>query len=103
MSRTKIIPEGQKIIVLPSTESGIYETEAGISVLQNDLIKGVVVEISPELEDRFKGGDTVIFPKGAGIGQMYKNKPHLWLNVANGDVWGKLVNEKLSSKVAKGE
>lgn len=88
----KIKPNGSKLIVhpLPSKET---TTEGGMVVMDLELEEGEVVEVSNEYSDRYKEGDIVLYPKGAGISlPNYKKKNCLWLNGQapdqGGDVWG---------------
>lgn len=84
---TKITPEGEKLIVypLPNEET---TTENHIVVMDFQLDRGEVMEVSPQLSDRYNQGDVVLFPKGSGHNIHYQKKQCVWLNTAVGDVWG---------------
>jgi co-chaperonin GroES (HSP10) len=81
----KIQPQGQRLIVLP-IEKDNHKTQGGIELVDTELAYAKVVETSTELQDVYKEGDTVVFPKGVGIGISYRNKLHLW--VKNDEIWG---------------
>jgi len=88
----KIKPVGSKIIV-KSIESKETETLAGIVVMDFELERGIVVEVSKEYSDRYTEGDIVIYPKGSGITlPNYKKTNHIWLDGRpsneGGDIWG---------------
>ena len=76
----KITPLGANILVLPKEDESNYKTESGIEIVNNTLEQGTVVEVSEEFKHIYKVGETVIFSKGSGVGQMYNTKSHIWLN-----------------------
>lgn len=89
MAEIKLIPQGTKLLVLPlSTEN--KKSEGGLEIVNTELSEGEVVEISKELSEIYKKGDVVLYQKGTGVSQMYKHKPHLWIDgkgAPHGDVW----------------
>jgi co-chaperonin GroES (HSP10) len=91
----KLKPVGQKILVKPIEEQQTT-TDSGIFVVNQTLAYGEVVEVSEEYGDIYSVGDTVIFPKGAGISEQYKGNICLWLNAKgapDGDIWAKVLND----------
>lgn len=90
----RIIPENQKLIVLPIESE--EESSNGIiipaSVSTADLSKAEVIEVSNDLSDKFKKGDIVMYPSQSGLGQIYQGKLHLWLREEQGEIWGKVIN-----------
>jgi len=85
----KIEPMGKNIIVLPIAEDN-YKTASGFEVVQGELVKGKIVELSKEFEGVYKVNDTILFPKGAGTSQLYNGELHKFLNGKGcpaGDVW----------------
>ena len=87
----KIIPVGQKILVLP-IEAKETKTAGGIVIPESvgvaDLREAVVVEVSPDLAHKYTEGDHVLYPSKAGLGQEYNGKLHLWLREEIGEIWG---------------
>ena len=89
----KITPVGQKLIVFPLPQETIT-TENNIVVMENELDRGEVVEVSDELKDLYPIGSIVTYPSGEGLTlPHYKKKTCLWLT-ANLDIWGILTDEK---------
>jgi len=95
----KVKPEGAMLIVfpLPKTET---ETESGIKVMDFELLRGEVIEVSDEWSNKYKKGDVVLFPDSEGIGKTftYQKRLCLWINgkpfTEGGDVWGKIIEDK---------
>lgn len=74
-----ITPVGSNILVLPLPQEN-HLTESGITILDTQLAKGKVMEVSAEYDETYKKGDIVIYAKEAGISQYYKSQSCLWLN-----------------------
>ena len=87
----KIIPVGQKILVLP-IEAKETKTAGGIVIPESvgvaDLREAVVVEVSPDLAHKYTEGDHILYPSKAGLGQEYKGQLHLWLREEINEIWG---------------
>ena len=85
----KLKPVGSKLLVLP-LETENYVTESKIELIEAELERAKVVEVSDELSDIYKVGDVVLYPKKLGSLQIYEGKKCLWINGAgypSGDVW----------------
>ena len=76
----KIEAIGFNLLVLPKSEEEHHKTEGGIFTVDQTLTEGLIVSVSEEMKDIYKEGETVIYSKNAGIGQMYNKIPHVWLN-----------------------
>lgn len=91
-----IQPVGTKLIVKP-IEMKKHVTKAGLQVESIDLREAVVVGIGTDMKDIYKPGDRILYPRGAGVGQLYKGEAHFWLDGRgtnnNGDVWGVISDE----------
>lgn len=90
-----IKPIGSKLIVKPLPMEDT-QTESGITVLDLELEKAEVVEVSEEYSNRFKPKDIVLYPKGSGISlPHYKKTNCLWLDGRpvneGGDIWALVV------------
>lgn len=97
---TKIKPEGAMLIVfpLPKEES---TTEDNIVVMDFELVRGEIVEVSDEWASKYSVGDIVLFPLSDGVGRSihYQKRSCLWINghpfsEGKGDVWGIEINDK---------
>lgn len=93
-----IKPNGAKLIVtdLPSEET---ETAGGIVVMDFQLKKGKILEVSKEWEGKYNVGETVIYPEGAGLAlPHYKKQNCTWIDGRSpdegGDVWGIVIDDK---------
>lgn len=85
----KLQPVGQKILVLPIQQKN-YVTETNIEIVEKDLAKGEVVEVSEEYADLYKKGDIVVYSRHAGVSQQYNGKSCICLNAKGapeGDIW----------------
>ena len=85
----KLKPVGSKLLVFP-LETENYVTESKIELVDAELERAKVVEVSDELSDVYKKGDVVLYPKKLGSLQIYNGKKCLWINGAgypSGDVW----------------
>ncbi len=85
----KLKPVGSKLLVLP-LETENYVTESKIELVEAELERAKVMEVSDELSDVYKVGDVVLYPKKLGSLQIYNGKKCLWINGAgypSGDVW----------------
>lgn len=51
-----------------------------------ELSEALVVKIADELKGIADVGGIVIYPSGAGVGQLIEGEPHLWLKID--DIWG---------------
>jgi co-chaperonin GroES (HSP10) len=51
-----------------------------------DIEAATVVKVDKDITAYVNVGDTVLFAKGAGQGQLINGEPHLWLNV--NELWG---------------
>ena len=90
----KLKPVGTKLLVSP-VESKNYVTETNIELIETELARAEVVEVSEELSSIYKVGDIVMFPDKMGSLQIYNGKKCLWLNGSGfpvGDIWA-IVNE----------
>lgn len=75
----RLQPLGDTILVFPlPTEHHV--TESGIQVMDTQLAKGKVMEVSDDYKDVYKKGDIIIYAKESGISQYYENKSCLFLN-----------------------
>jgi co-chaperonin GroES (HSP10) len=85
----RIIPEGRKILVLPieAKEEQVESIVIPASVAVANLSDAEVIEVSPELEKKYKRGDIISYPSNAGLGQLYNGKWHLWLREELGEIW----------------
>ena len=93
---TKIKPEGAMLIVfpLPSEETVL---DSKIIVQDFFLLKGEVLEVSPEFENKYKVGDIILFPEDAGKAIQYQKKSCLWINgkgFPDGEVFGVVTETK---------
>jgi len=89
MRKTKLEPQGVKIIV-EELAKDYAETAGGITMVDSQLAYGKIVEISSQFKDVYKKGDTVVYPKGAGVNIPYLGKAHIVLNGEGhpmGDIW----------------
>lgn len=88
---TVIKPLGAKILV-KKIDKPNHVTKTGIEVVGMELAYGEVLEVGNEVEHLIKKGDTVMFPSGAGHGELYNGVHCLWLTALppnqNGDLWG---------------
>ena len=85
----KLKPVGTKLLVLPLSQEE-YVTESNIHLIESELERAEVVEVSDEIADVYKVGDIVLYPKSIGSLQIYNGKNCLWINGAgypSGDVW----------------
>lgn len=85
----KLKPVGTKLLVLPLSQEE-YVTETNIHLIESELERAEVMEVSDEIADVYKVGDIVLYPKSIGILQIYNGKKCLWINGAgypSGDVW----------------
>jgi co-chaperonin GroES (HSP10) len=92
----KIKPEGAMLIVfpLPSEETKL---DSGIITQDFLLTRGQVLEVSKEFEDKYKEGDIILFPEGAGKAIQYQKKSCLWVNgvgFPDGEVFGIVTETK---------
>jgi co-chaperonin GroES (HSP10) len=92
MAYKKIEPMGGKMLVHPLAKKeekvdSIYIPETANAALS----EGVVVDVSEKIAEVVQTGDKIIYSTGAGVGFMYKGKPHVWLEI--GDLWGKVTKE----------
>lgn len=51
-----------------------------------DLESGSVIKTDKAIDEYIKVGDTVIYAKGAGQGQLINGEPHVW--IAINEIWG---------------
>ena len=89
-----IKPQGNRIIV-KKIDKPEFITSSNIIAVSNELGYGEVMEFSPTFENIYSKGDIVIFPQGAGMGELYNGQQCLWLNgfgASDGDIWG-IVNK----------
>jgi hypothetical protein len=85
----KLKPVGSKLLVLP-LETKDYVTDTNIQLIESELERAEVVEVSDELYGVYKKGDVVLYPSKIGSLQIYNGKKCLWINGAgypSGDVW----------------
>lgn len=89
----KIQPQGRKLLVLPiqSKEEKVGSIVIPDSVATADLSEGEVIEVSPELEEKYPIGTKILYPSSAGLGQIYNGVPHKWLRENLEEVWAKIV------------
>lgn len=87
------LPLGGRIIISPIEKK---EEKIGSIVIPGtanaELLYGKVEAVSPDLSNIYKKDDIVLYPKGAGSGQIIDGKAHLWLRAdpdsLNTEVWG---------------
>jgi co-chaperonin GroES (HSP10) len=99
MGQKIIEPMGCKVIVFPIERKEEKIDSIIIPETANaDLLEGEVVEVGVGVKHLYKAGDKVLFPKGAGVGQFYKGKPHVWLDGGDdktlSQIWGVITREK---------
>jgi hypothetical protein len=85
----KLKPVGSKLLVLP-LEAKNYVTESKIELVESELSRAEIVEVSDELADIYKVGEVVLLPSKIGTLQIYNGKNCLWINgngYPSGDVW----------------
>ena len=85
----KLKPVGSKLLVLP-LETKNYVTNTNIELVETELARAKVMEVSDELSHIYNVGDVVMFPDKAGVLQIYNGEKCLWLNgmgFPNGDIW----------------
>ncbi len=75
----KITPVGESLLILPLPKEN-NTTDAGVIVLDTQLAKGKVMEVSAEFSETYKKGDIVIYAADSGISQYYRNQSCLWVN-----------------------
>jgi co-chaperonin GroES (HSP10) len=56
------------------------------STANTDLEAATVVKVDKDITAYVNVGDTVLFAKGSGLGQLINGEPHLWLTV--NELWG---------------
>lgn len=91
----KLKPQGTKIIVQTILEEE-KTTEGGLIAVDFSLDKGEIIEVGTEVENLYKVGDVVLFPKGVGHTLNYQKKSCLWLDgrpFPAGDVWSIEIEE----------
>ena len=91
----KYYPQGNRLLVLPTETE--HKGEGNIVVVDHTLSEVQVVEVSTELKDIYKKGDTLIIPQKSGVSQFHNGKTHLWINGAGhplGDVFAIVTEEK---------
>lgn len=87
-----IRPQNDKLIVRPQkmkervSSGGIIEGKTAA-----DLEEGMVVAVSPKIQESYNLGEIVTYPKESGKGLIANGEPHLWLT--EGDIWGILEGE----------
>lgn len=85
----KFEPVGRKMLVLPIKEEN-YKTLVGIELVQLELMKVKVLEVSNEYKTMYMPGDIVVISQNTGIGQQYNQESCLWIDAKaapEGDVW----------------
>ena len=85
----KINPVGNKILV-KHLASNHHESK-GLVIVESDLSEGEVVEVSKDLEDIYKVGDKILYPRHNGIALQYHNESCVWLNT--NEIWGIITEE----------
>lgn len=94
---TTIKPEGAMLIVfpLPSEETKL---ESGIITQDFNLLRGEIIEVSTQFEDKYKVGDIILFPEGAGKSIHYQKKQCLWIDgrgfTDGGEIFGIVTETK---------
>lgn len=88
-----ITPTGQKILALPlqakeeKVESIILPETANAN-----LSTAEIVAVGSSVADVYKVGDKILYASGAGVGQFYNGKPHIWLDGGDdkvlSNIWG---------------
>lgn len=95
----KIKPVGAQLIVFPLPKEET-KTDGGIVAFDYEMTRAEIVEVSDEWTDRYKKGDTVLFPESESIGKSihYEKRNCLWISGKpfddGGDVWGILTKEE---------
>lgn len=85
----KFEPVGRKMLVVPIKEEN-YKTSVGIELVQLELMKVKVLEVSNEYKGMYIPGDIIVISQNAGIGQQYNGESCLWIDAKaapEGDVW----------------
>ena len=96
----KLKPVGSKLLVLP-LEARNHVTESKIELVETELSRAEVVEVSYDLKDIYKVGEVVLMPAKIGTLQIYNGKSCLWINgngYPSGDVWAIEVAETSPKK-----
>ena len=75
----KLKPVGSKLLVFP-LETKNYVTNTNIELVETELARAKVMEVSEELSHIYNVGDIVMFPDKAGVLQIYNGEKCLWLN-----------------------
>lgn len=93
MAFKSIQPTGQKVLVLQLEKKEEKIDSIIVPETANaDLREGIVAEVGEAVKHLYKVNDTVIYPAGAGVGQFYQGKPHLWLDGGDdktlSNIWG---------------
>lgn len=92
---TKIKPEGAMLIVFPLPTE---ETEiGGIITMDFNLSKGQILEVSEAYKEKYKEGDIILFPEGAGKSINYQKKACMWVDgrpFPDGEVFGIVTETK---------
>lgn len=83
----KYLPVGSKVIVsvLDKEDEKIGSIIIPGSV-NAELMYGKIEAVSDDLTEIFTPFQTILFPKGAGVGQLIDGKAHLWLR--SDEIWG---------------
>ena len=85
----KFEPLGKKMLVCPVSEEN-YKTSTGIEIVNLELSKVEVIEVSKEYAKTYKVGDILMISIGGGVSQQYNAKSCLWIDARSapeGDVW----------------
>lgn len=93
MSELKVVPMGNKLIVLPDADR---DTTSGggiiiSSVIRSQLQEGTVIKVSSEVAELVSPGDRILFPRNAGVEREYNGVTYKFINgptlKEQGDIW----------------
>lgn len=92
MSDLKVMPMGNKLIVLPDADKDV--TRGGIiisSVIRSQLQEGTVIKVSADVSELVSAGDRILFPRNSGVEREYDGVMYKYINgptlKEQGDVW----------------
>lgn len=85
-------PVGNKIIAHPVEKQEEMIGSIIVPTTVNVRLQyAEVVVVTDEVEHKYKPGDIIMFPEGAGIGQMIKGEFYLWFQIP--EIWGIWTND----------
>lgn len=85
-------PVGNKIIAKPvERQEEMIGSIIVPTTVNMRLQYAQVVAMTDEVDHKFMLGDIIIFPEGAGIGQMIRGEFYLWFQIP--EIWGLDIEE----------